>query len=303
MTKKKPQRNRRPKAIDRKAVALLVIQAESMLRGVLELYRKWRAKAPIEKRFDELLWSLEGFLPEVHFKTCTFQDEAGRFVERKVDDIFWWNLAMQRQKKEGDGHFGERRALQTEALKLYKKVVYWPIAKLRSHAVETGFDESEQIDSLNNKIKDQWTRLRNQFCDIGEQFRDEWWIRLHSGNSKDWIRDTFTEELKRQATWSTELKRRVRFADRHIGPIVNPVLQEYLITLRRLAELEPKVEPWLEFKILVPKDAIVPRREKSGKPRPKVREATRLLQEMLPKIPGIAIDKFLVAWCLKPFPK
>lgn len=277
------------------------------LRGIIEQYKVYRIDLPLKERFRDLLWSPEGFLPEVPTPKIDIPDEKNnQLVEHRVNDRFWWNKKMQRQKKHGDGHWTDRGELQKQALKDCEDKIYKKHQETMDRAREnTGYDWEDKLNLLKEKADRTFRQLEEQICEIGEWFRDEWWLALQEGALMDWARNDFRDEIDKQTGWERMLKWRERFATKHLGPTVEPKLQEYIHHLRQLEALEPVVGPYLDFRHLVPNDARYARPGKGGNPyktRRPVSQAKEALLALRPKIQRLTIDKFLIAWGLKYFP-
>lgn len=298
---KKPVPPKRPHSTTNRPVAApLIGMSQTGLRSVLEQYQHWRKTCPLDIRLAELLWSPEGMWPEVPIPIIQVPNkQRDRTVAQKVGEAFWWNRKMNRQKQHGDGHLKDRTKIQGKALATCRTVVYAPLLKAQGRADRSGDDHGPRLTLLKERCEKLWHQFQETVCEIGERFRDEYWLDLRSRDLQDQIRE-YRDRVKAAAVLPALFARHQRFIQGHLGPVCDPDAQEYVAALARVIELWPRVKPRLDFSAVLPEEASY-RGQKEGRPWPPVTNCKKALQALRPRIPATAIDQLLMAWCVKPY--
>lgn len=264
-------------------VAPLIVLSLASLRGELARYQQWRKSWALGERLAELLWSPEGMRIDLR----EANEKAGLY--RKINQ----------QKQFGDGYLKDRATLQKDALQTCKARVYDPLRRAKSKAAQSSRDHTAKLGALKGQCDRAWDLFQEKICEIGERFRDEYWLALHSRECRCQIRDDDLVRVQAHALLPAALAGHYRFVRDHLGPVCEPEAQEYVAALARVVELWPRVKPSLDFSGLLPEDANY--RGKDGRPWAPVQPCTNALKKLKPAIPATAVNQFLMAWCIKPY--
>ena len=136
----------------------------------------------------------------------------------------------------------------------------------------------------------------DQICAIGERARDEWYIRLTRISALETIREKILPELD-QERWPDALATRQKLAEKYLGPVIDEDAQEYCALIKRLVQLDLKIQPRLAMEGIAPRNGNY-RTSSPGRPRPPAGKTRKELRKL--KVTGRDIDRLLKAWSLSP---
>lgn len=277
----------------------LVEIAESGVKAELAQYQQRRKAFGLDRRLAELLWSPEAVRFESPSPIIRVPDSTGHLTERRVDENHWLRRQMAWQRKYGDGHMKDRASLQKEALAECKVMIYASCQKLMQQARSIdGNAEGEKFDKRKHLCEQEWQQLKEQLCDVGEQFLDQHWLHLHTKAVRDKIRDEYLPRVQDSAKLPDTFLKHYRFVRDHLGPICDAEVQKYVVAVEQVHDLWPKVKHLLDYSRVLPgEDSLY--RGHDGRYWPPYKGCGRALRKL--RVPLSAIEKLLVAWSLKPF--
>ena len=208
---------------------------------------------------------------------------------------------VHRQKQAGDGHFRDRGVVQDRALRGYQKAIYRRFHQMEVKAENSARDWTVKLRDQRAACDQQWQALQENLCAIGERYRDQHWLTLHSKAMRDET-TKLKDRVEAAALLPSPFNAHRRFIQDHLGAIVDQDIQAYLQAVNRVAELWPKIRPQLDFySLMLPQSASY--RGSDGRPWPPIAQCDGELKALRPKLSLHARQRLMIAWCLRPFTK
>lgn len=134
---------------------------------------------------------------------------------------------------------------------------------MRERANRTSFDYTRRLSDLENRCAAEYHKHELAICEIGERFRDAYWLAMHANNMRKNIRDQYRPRVHTHAKLQqATVVGHYRLVKEHLGPVVDPDCQAYITDLERAVEAmaraadrAPEVASRQDYSAILPRDA------------------------------------------------